>query len=101
MGEYTPFEVAIERGFTMHNKSTQVIYRCHGVINELLHKYPQFYYPPTTVKKIVAGNGRASKEELEEIIASKYPNLSFDNDDESDAVGVGLSHLIEAHKVTL
>lgn len=32
-------------------------------------------YAPNTVKKIICGNGRASKEEVAKVIVSKYPEL--------------------------
>lgn len=32
-------------------------------------------YAPSTVKKLICGNGRASKEELARVIVSKYPEL--------------------------
>lgn len=97
--KYPPYEVAIEQGFTMHNKSTQVIYRTHGVAQELFHEYPQFYYAPTTVKKMITGNGRSSKEIVQESILKRYPDIEFENKDQSDAVGVACSHLIKNHKM--
>ena len=97
--QYPPCEVAIERGFTHMNTTTQVIYRCHGVINELLHKYPQFYYPPATVKSLVGKHGKAKKEVVQANILKKYPNIEFANNDESDACGVGICHLIKEHKL--
>lgn len=97
--KYPPYEIAIEQGFTMHNKSTQVIYRVHGIAQELFHEYPQFYYAPTTVKKLISGNGRASKEVVQDSILKRYPDIKFDNEDQSDAVGVACSHLITKHKL--
>jgi len=32
-------------------------------------------YAPSTVKKFICGNGRASKEELSKVVVSKYPGL--------------------------
>lgn len=97
--KYPPYEVAIEKGFTMHNTSTQVIYRVHGVTQELFHEYKQFYYAPTTVKKAITGNGKSNKELVQETILKKYPNIKFDNEDQSDAVGVACCHLIKKHKM--
>ena len=99
IAKHPPHEVAIEQGFTMHNKSTQIIYRVHGVCNELFHEYLQFYYAPTTVKKLISGNGRSSKEVLQASILKKYPNVEFKNTDESDAFAVGLTYLIKKHKL--
>lgn len=96
---YPPYEISIEKGFTAHNVSTQVIYRIHGVTQELFHEHPQFYYAPTTVKKLISGNGRSNKEVLQTSILKKYPNVEFKNTDESDAFAVGLTHLIKKHKL--
>ena len=97
--QYPPYEVAIERGFTLHNISTQVSYRVHGVINELFHEYKQFYYAPTTVKLAIAKNGKAKKDVVQSSILRKYPNIEFANQDESDAFAVGLTHLIKNHNM--
>lgn len=97
--KFPPYEVAIEKGFTMHNTSTQVIYRIHGVTQELFHEYPQFYYAPTTVKKIITGNGKANKELVQTYILKKYPDIEFKNEDQSDATGVAITHLIKKHKM--
>lgn len=99
MSQYPPYEIAIEQGFTMHNKSTQIIYRVHGITNELFHEYKQFYYAPTTVKKMVGKHGQAKKEVVQKSILKKYPDIVFKNEDESDAVGVVLTHLIINHKM--
>lgn len=96
---YAPYEVAIEQGFSMHARSTQATYRCHGVINEFFHEYEQFYYAPTTVKKLVSNNGRSSKEILQASILERYPDIKFANTDESDSFGVGITHLVKVHKM--
>ena len=96
---YKPYEVAIEKGFTMHNTSTQVIYRVHGITNELFYEYPQFYYAPTTVKKLVGHHGKAKKDVVQQFVLKAYPNINFKNEDESDAVGVAISHLIKKYKM--
>lgn len=97
--KYPPYEVAIERGFSHMNNTTQVIYRVHGIFNELFHKYQQFYYPPATVKSVVGKHGQAKKEVVQANILKKYPELKFDNTDQSDAVAIGLTHLIKIHKM--
>lgn len=97
--KYPPCEVAIERGFSHMNTTTQVIYRVHGIANELFYKYPQFYYPPATIKKMVGRHGQAKKEVVQANILKKYPNLKFANSDESDAFATGICHLIKKHKM--
>lgn len=99
INKYPPYEVAIEKGFTRFNNATQTIYRVVGVFNEILHKYNQYYYAATTIKKLVGGNGKASKELVQKSILKKYPNIEFDNEDQSDAFGVCISHLIKKYKM--
>jgi len=96
--EYTPTEVTIERGFSRFNTSTQVIYRVHGVCNELFSSYPQTYYPPKSVKEAIL-KGDASKAKVRERIEKEYPDLNFNNEDESDAFAVGLTHLIKTKRL--
>lgn len=97
--QYPPYEVAIERGFSHMNTTTQVIYRVHGVCNELFHEYPQFYYPPATVKLEVAKHGQAKKEVVQKAILKNYPDINFDDEDQSDAAAVAICHLIKVHKM--
>lgn len=85
--------VAIERGFTMHNKTTQQLYRVHGVANLVFSEYEQFYYPPKTVKATVY-DGTATKEELATLIETRT-NAEFMNYDESDACAVALTYAIK------
>ena len=92
--EYPPIMVIIERGFSRFNNETQVIFRCHGVINCLLWNVPQEYYPPKSVKAEI-WHGDASKDDIEKEILKRYPNLVISNEDESDAVAVALCHLIK------
>lgn len=99
MEKYPPYEIAIEQGFSRFNKSTQTIYKVHGITNELFHEYKQFYYTPNQVKKIIGKHGQAKKEVVQANILKKYPNLKFSNNDESDATAIALTHLIKKHKM--
>lgn len=94
--KYPPFVVAIEQGFTRFNKSTQVIYRVHGVFNELFKDYEQIYYTPSRVKKDITGNGKSDKSVVAYNVLKIIPSdLSVSNDDETDAVAVAYSYLKE------
>lgn len=97
--KYPPYEVAIEKGFTRFNVATQIIFRVVGVFNEVLHECEQFYYAPTTVKKSITGNGQSKKDVVQQTILKKYPNIKFENEDQSDAYSVGIHHLIVRHKM--
>jgi Holliday junction resolvasome RuvABC endonuclease subunit len=92
--QYPPCVIAIERGFSRFNTSTQVIYRVHGLINYLFHDVEQVYYPPKKVKEAII-RGDASKARVREVIESKYPEVKFDNEDESDSFAIGITYLIE------
>ena len=93
--EYTPEIVLIEQGFTLFNTSTQAIFRVHGLVNYLFSQYEQIYYPATTIKKIIGGKGHMKKEEIQEVIYKKYPNVKFKNLDESDAFSIGEAYFIK------
>lgn len=92
---YPPEIVIIEQGFTLYNPSTQSIFRVHGLVNYLFSEQEQIYYPATTVKKIVGGRGNIGKDELQEVIKKKYPDVDFKNYDESDAYAVGLTYFLK------
>lgn len=101
MKKYPPHEVAIERGFSRFNNATQVIFRAHGVLNELLYKCLQIYYPPKTIKEVVGNRGDATKKLVQNNILKKFPNIEFANEDESDAVATAICHLVKSHKMKL
>lgn len=92
---YPASVVSIERGFNRFNTATQVIYRVHGLINYLFHDVEQIYYPPKTVKEAII-RGDATKKLVRQIIESHYPEVVFDDEDQSDAFGVGLTYLIKS-----
>ncbi|OPH61913.1 hypothetical protein BC351_01340 [Paenibacillus ferrarius] len=92
--KYPPSIVTIERGFSRFNTSTQVIYRVHGLINYLLRDYEQIYYPPKTVKEAII-RGDASKKLVKDMIERKFPDVVFENEDESDSFAVALTYLIK------
>lgn len=93
---YTPGVIVIEQGFTRFNASTQAIFRVHGLVNYIFCDYEQIYYPASTVKKTVGGKGNMEKEEIREKILLQYPNIKFNNYDESDAFSVGLTYFIKS-----
>lgn len=95
---YPPESISIERGFTRHNTSTQVIYRVHGLVNYLFHDIEQYYYSPKEVKEVV-DSGDATKRLVQEIIKYKFPQIKFKNEDESDSFAVGICHLTKTGKL--
>jgi len=92
--KYPPYVVSIERMFSRFPMETQAIAKATGVIQHLLWDVPQFLYAPKEVKlKIVHGN--ATKEDVANSIKTKYNDITFRNDDESDSFAVCLTCLIE------
>ncbi|MEY8748923.1 crossover junction endodeoxyribonuclease RuvC [Alkalicoccobacillus gibsonii] len=91
-------EVVSEKGFSRHANTTQVLYMVHGVARVAAYQNGLEVHEitPTTVKKHVAGSGKASKEQVADGVRGFFKEeLFFKNDDESDAVGVGVAHLVE------
>jgi Holliday junction resolvasome RuvABC endonuclease subunit len=91
--KYTPSVIAIERGFSRFNTSTQVIYRVHGLVNYLFYDVEQIYYPPKKVKEVII-RGDATKKLVRQAIENKYPDVKFDDEDQSDSFAIALTYLI-------
>ncbi len=92
--KYPPTVISAERSFSRFNAETATIYRCVGVFNYIFSEFEFVYYPPKTVKQCII-NGSASKQLVQEKIKEKYPNIDFNNDDESDSFAVALTYLIK------
>jgi len=91
---YSPLAMVFESGFYRFSASTQAIYKVIGVMQYLFSDVQQYSYAPSTIRKIVCGNGRANKEDVEKSVLKVWPNLSFEDNDQSDACGVGLCYMI-------
>lgn len=96
--EFGPFDAIVrERGFSRFAASTQAIYKVHGVVDLLFKDRDIIDIPPTTVKKIITGDAKSSKEKVEKEVrkilrlSSQY---SFASDDASDATAVSLAFLL-------
>ena len=90
--KYPPKVVCIERGFTRFNNVTQILFRVHGVINELFYEYKQIYYAPTSIKKKLTGNGKAKKKQVLDAVKELYKDIDIKNYDEADAIGIALMY---------
>lgn len=97
------FDVIIrEKGFSRYANTTQLLFRVVGISDLVALENGDCIaveeIPPTTIKSIVAGYSRASKEEVEEGVRELLPEhqkeMEFYSDDESDAVAVGLTYCI-------
>lgn len=95
MDKYPINFIAREAGFTRHVRATQVLFRAYGVAEEFFSDYDLVEYAASTIKKYIAKNGRASKEEVEdgvrEILGLPI-DFKFASDDESDAMAIAITH---------
>ena len=87
-------KIIIEKGFSRFNVSTQVVFMVHGIAQYIFCDYEQIYIAPSTVKKIVSGKGNSDKKVLAGFVKEVYPSLVFKNEDESDAVAIGLAYFM-------
>lgn len=71
----------------------------NGLYKSILYSnnIPVDVIAPASVKKLVTGSGKASKEEVQESLSNHIINLDsfkFNNNDESDAVAVGVAYAL-------
>lgn len=104
---YKPQEMAIEKVFFATNRKTAIrVGQAQGVmLLAAAHaNLPVIEYAPGTIKKIVAGNGRADKNEVQVAVRSflgngvkskKGKKTHFDN--AADALAVALCHIYESN----
>lgn len=102
--KYKQFDgIVRERGFSRFAQTTQALFRVVGVSDLVAYEEVGCRsieeIPPTSVKSMVAGYGKASKDEVEEGVRSFLPedqkDFKFATDDESDAVAVALTYAIK------
>lgn len=93
--EYDFDAIVIEKGFNRFATATQQIQRTVGVLLVLIYRNgidAVEELSPTSVKKYVTGNGKASKEELATALESYVGKLTYKTNDESDSVGVAIAY---------
>lgn len=92
-------EVVREKGFSRFPAVTQTLFKVVGISDACAYKHGfdvVHEYAPTTVKKTISGSGKGTKDNVAECISIYIStNIDFKTDDESDAVAVGLTHLIK------
>lgn len=97
MKEYPPKELVIEMGFVKYNDATKAIFKAHGIIECRFWELEVHYLTPSEWKKVICGSGNASKDIIQSRLKKKF-DLSFKNEDESDALGLGIAYLVKKHK---
>lgn len=103
--EYPPYFASIEQMIKVERRNKdgknigvnieelKGIAKATGVIQEILWKVPtKFYYPSEAKATIIRGN--ATKETVQNEILRHFPDLKFNNFDESDATALALTQLI-------
>lgn len=95
LSELQPHEVALEGAF--HGVNAQSALRlghARGVIMMLAAEaeLPLFEYPPATVKRTVAGHGRAQKDEVQRLVTVLCKLHSPPRPDAADALAIAICH---------
>jgi crossover junction endodeoxyribonuclease RuvC len=97
--DYGPFQAVIrEKGFSRFAKATQAIFKSIGVSDIVFKEFDIIEYSPTTIKKVIGGAGRSSKDTVEEMVREILgldDEYKFESDDASDACAIILTHLIK------
>ena len=93
--------VVFENSFYRHIKATQMLYQVRGIAMYIFCDCNLKFYAPTTVKKLIGGTGKASKEDLQNKILELYPDVKFSCNDESDAFALILCYMIENNIIEL
>lgn len=92
-------EVVREKGFSRFPAVTQTLFKVVGISDicsfrnnvDVIHEVA-----PTTVKKAITGSGRATKDDVADGLSIYIgTDINFKTDDESDAIAVGITHLLK------
>lgn len=94
--EYNPDEMSIEDVFYAKNiRSTLKLGEARGVsmLAAASVDIPVYQYSPTEVKSAVTGNGRATKEQVQQMICTMLNIDTTEKTDTSDALAIAVCHL--------
>ena len=86
-----------EKGFSRFPHETQALFKVVGVADLAAWTTCRTEFveiAPTTVKKLLTGSGKATKEEVADALSKYVGGKNYTTDDESDAVAVGIGWLI-------
>jgi len=109
--EKRPTQIALEK--TTFSSATQngllvlAYYKMLAIARR--RRIPVFEYVPISIRKVVCGNGHATKRDVVKVLISKYPELRvFTGTDRRwkerhyfnlfDAIAVGLTHIKRSHQ---
>ena len=79
INDYTPAILAVEKTFFANNRNAAILNVFADEIKAIgKRKGLEVYgFAPSTVKKFITGNGRASKLEVAKIVIAQYPELKI------------------------
>lgn len=87
-----------ERAFSRFARETQTLNKVVGIADLIAWQQSQSVFheiAPTTVKKLLTGNGRAEKEAVAGTLERYLGFQIYKTDDESDAAAVGVAWLLQ------
>lgn len=102
--KYPITDIVREKGFHRYNNVTQKLFKVVGIVDFTLwcngFTFSIDEITPMTVKKLVGGTGKASKDEvakgINKFLCKTQKNKTYyETDDLSDAVAVGIAHAIK------
>ena len=93
--KYPTKSLILESGFCRFNKATLALGEVKGVTILVYADCEITEYAPKSIKKIVTGSGKSSKEEVAAKVGRRYPGIEFENWDMSDAVSVGVAYFLK------
>jgi len=75
--DFSPKVIVVEKAFFANNRSAALLNVFVDEIKAIGRRkgLKVMSFAPSTVKKFICGNGRASKKEVARVIVSKYPEL--------------------------
>lgn len=103
--KFKPDVVSVEKLFFFKNLKTVIpVAQARGVILEVAASYdiPIFEYTPLQIKQIIAGQGRADKQLVHDILKKEFAlEEDIKPDDAADAVAIAVSYLRLDHQTHL
>ena len=101
---YQPDEAAVEETFVNKNpSSTLKLGQARGVVllAPALAGLPIAEYAANLVKKSVVGVGHADKTQIQMMVSTLLPGVSFENADAADALAVAICHSHHRNRIKL
>lgn len=90
--------VVREGGCSCLINATQILFKVVGICDLISWEEKETVpidISPTSIKKIITGDGRADKETVAQFLPLYIGDQHYETDDESDAVAVGVAWMIQ------